>query len=58
MLEQFLSGQALIGCLVLIYRRLHPSRGAQPTEGCHCLSCYCEEPNKITRIAGRAHKGT
>ena len=57
MLEQFLLGVALIGCLVLVYRRLCLPRGAQPAKSCHPLSCHCEEPDAIPPIAGRANKG-
>jgi hypothetical protein len=53
MFEQFFLGLALIGCLVLVYRLLRPSR----VESCHATACGCEETDALEAIARRQEKG-
>lgn len=53
MFEQFLLGLALIGCLVLVYRLLRPSRAGS----CHAVACGCEETDGVEAIAKRQEKG-
>jgi hypothetical protein len=57
MFEQFFLGLALIGCLVLVYRRLRLPRAAQPTGNCQRTSCHCGETDDFPPSTRRENKG-
>ncbi len=56
MFEQFFLGLALIGCLVLVYRRLRLPRAAQSADSCPRASCHCEATDEFTASAGGENK--